>query len=167
MGRARGRGTGRTIDYKQWSFIPAIELSSAAAATISGASLAFEEPATILRCRGELVVALDGVAAGASNGVTFGLGIVSTDAATLGATALPDPGAEPNFPWLWWHDAELISNAVEANEQSDITSAVRVPIDTKAMRKMKPGESLIMVVQTDSAITVDILLSRIRVLIGT
>ena len=34
--------------------------------------------------------------------LSFGLAVVSSDAAELGATAFPDPGSEPEYPWLFW-----------------------------------------------------------------
>ena len=150
--------------------IPSISLPGVATGTISGASIAFLEPATVLRCRGEVLVAMDEtMQVGDKALIAFGLAIVSTDAFTLGATALPDPAGDANFPWLWWHQTLMASNlAVGLNNQG--SSVARIVIDTKAMRKVKPLESLAMVFQvvagTGSPV-MDVDFSIIRVLIGT
>ena len=82
-------------------------------------------------------------------GITWGLGIVSTDAATLGATALPDPAGDSDFPWLWWGDMFLRSHNA-GHEEAWGLSAQKLEVDTKAMRRVKPSESLIWVVETST-----------------
>ena len=101
--------------------------------------------------------------------LTFGLGIVSTDAATLGSTAVPDPGGEPDYPWLWWGTMDLLSYLAVGNESWG-TSRQIVDVDTKAMRRFKPGQSLIWIVEAASvsgAPVTDVIFHQTRVLIGT
>ena len=50
---------------------------------------------------------------------------------------------------------------------SDIFGAARHMIDSKAMRRIRPGESLAVVVQTNNGVGVDINIGEIRTLIGT
>ena len=137
--------------------------------TILG-TLAFLIPGTILRMRGVVQAAFDEtVQVGDRMLVTWGLGIVSTDAATLGATAMPDPDDEPEFPWLWWGAMELRSN-LTAGANAWGLQAQRLEVDSKAMRRFKPGQSLVWVAQTfgDVGAPVTHLTTlRTRVLLGT
>ena len=165
----RFQSRGRTIDFKQWIGLPGIELDLSAAATVSGGSIAFAISATILRIRGTVAMCLDGAADGADQFVTMALGIISTDAFVLGASAFPDPGGEPEYPWLYWRADGLKATqpTAIAAEASQSFSAVRYEFDSKAMRKVKPGESLVQMIQVNSGQGVDIQLSQVRVLIGT
>ena len=107
---ARNFGSGRRTD-KAWLPLQGTSAALTSDSTaIVGGPLSFVGPGTILRCRtnfivafGAATVALDDVA------VCLGLGIVSTDAAMLGATAMPDPHDEPDYPWLWWKDVHMFS----------------------------------------------------------
>ncbi len=160
----------KTIDNKQWDAIPATRLSESTTNTFLGGSIAFNVPATILRCRGQVWAAMDATKQVSDLfGVVVALGILSTDAVTLGATAAPDPGGEPEYPWLWWGQM-LLEAFVAAGTEAWGTSAQRLEVDTKGMRKVKPGQSLVWVAQVNVAsgaplITIE--LGQVRVLIGT
>ncbi len=171
------RGTlrpARKIDYKQWTFMPAAATSVTADSTFLDAGfVSFLAPATILRCRGSIQVNFDQtVQAGDEMGLTFGLGIFSTDAINLGSTAMPDPGGEPDFPWLWWYDLWLHTDIAGGTALGNAwgQAVQRVNIDTKAMRKVKPGQGLALVVQATGSVgapVVDVDFQRVRVLLGT
>ena len=170
MPRRTPPSRGRKIDFKQWTSIPGIDLLASTNVTLLGGSLAFLIPATILRCRTNVYAAFDGTQQGSDRlDVTYGLGIVSTDAFAAGAGSVPDPASEPEFPWLWWYSQALRSELASAENVWGV-SAQFVEMDTKAMRKVKPGESLIWVVETSAAAgapATDILIQQTRVLIGT
>ncbi len=141
---ARNFGPRKT---KQWDGIGATSLSFTGNNTLNGFSLAFTEAATVLRMLGEYIVtpgaapAIDDFAV-----ITVALGIISTDAANLGATAMPDPSTEPEYPWLYWasHQVHYESTAVETGSAA---TSVRRSFDVRSMRKVKPRESLQWVVQ--------------------
>ncbi len=162
----RGR-PGKTIDFKQWVAILALRLDTSSAATFSGASIAFAIPGTILRARGQIMAVLDTATDGDDLRIGFGLALLSTDAFALGATALPDPLGEPEYPWLWWYETQLSSTLMVAGQVSELAATERIMVDTKAMRKFKPGQSLGLVIQTDAVTPADILIGQLRVLIGT
>ncbi len=168
VGRTR---PGRTIDFKSWDGIPGIELGLAGAQTALGGSLAFNIPATILRLRGELLFVLDGAAESASIFVTVALGVISSDAFAAGSGSVPDPAAEAEYPWMYWSTVALINQssdtAATAGEQNQVGQAYRLQFDSKAMRKVKPGQSLAWIVETGSATPIDIIISQTRALIGT
>jgi len=113
-------------------------------------TLVFTTPHTILRCRGNwymgpsvATVALEEAT------IAIAIGIVSADAAVAGAGSLPDPFDEPNYPWLWYDVARMFSPFVVDGTGSDdfgVTVNHRI-LDSKAMRKIKPGQALVLVSQ--------------------
>jgi len=158
---------GKKIDFKNWNGLPAIDLNSSAAATILGSSLAFAIPATILRVRGQVLVLLDNAAVGVTQGVAMGLAVISSDAFAAGVVAVPDPAGELDYPWLWWNSVKLFTDSGASIDNFGMQYQ-RVEVDSKAMRKMKPGESLVFIAQTLAAVGVTrINVAHIRVLIGT
>ncbi len=170
---ARGRvlvRPGKKIDFKSWTAIPSVQEVIITDSTVSGAGLAFSEPATILRCRGEILVHLEAtLGIGDSVKFGFGLGVISSDAFTLGATAMPDPSGDADYPWVYWTEITLGSESVAVEQASGIQN-LRIPVDSKAMRKMKPAETFCWIIQrTDLGgnppAVVDI--AQTRVLIGT
>ena len=169
--RVAGRGFHKTIDYKEWSEVPALITAVSAAGTVAGASLGFARPATILRVRGFVQAQFDTTLQLADRMLlTFGLGVVSTDAFAVGAMALPDPGAEPEYPWLWWGQIFLLATQANVPGQSWGPDAMRLEVDSKAMRRIKPGQSLVWAVEISIVVgapVVDILFGQTRVLIGT
>ncbi len=164
-----GRRPGKKIDFKAWTGIPGIALGTAAAGTFQGASVAFGASATILRIRGSCLCQFDGVADNAQQFITFGLGIISSDAFAAGAGSVPDPAGEPEYDWMYWRTVELLRTFVDAAgaEISMVGCQFRFDIDSKAMRKVKPGQSLAWQFETTSAVATDIIMGQTRVLIGT
>ena len=165
------RGSGRVIDFKAWNSILRSEQSVSTNGTILGGGvLSFAGPATILRCRGFVQAHFDATAqVSDAISLTFGLGLVSSDAATLGATAMPDPGGNADYPWLWWGSMRLRSELAAGPSGGFGIAAQRLEIDTKAMRRVKPEMSLVMVVEVASASGAPetiIEFGQIRVLVG-
>ena len=110
-------------------------------------SFAVSEASTVLRMIGEYIIGPT-VAPEALDAATIAvaIGVVSADAATLGSTAMPDPILEPDYPWLYRkvHGVYFPTNtATNASAQA----SVRQSIDVKSMRKLKPRESLALVVE--------------------
>ena len=94
--------------------------------------------------------------------------MVSTDAATLGATAMPDPLGEVDYSWLYWAD-HTFSYPGTAVSGLEPFGSLRKSFDVRSMRKMKPRESLIMVVQyadSSGAPPLTFFAASTRVLIG-
>ena len=163
---------GKKIDYKRWEGIPAVSLNAAAIATLAGSFLSFTQSATILRCRVADMLMMFGAnqVAGDQSTSAWGLGIFSSDAVAAGVGSLPDPGQEPNYPWLWWGEFNLRNNlGLPVSDQAGPT-ALRFSVDTKAMRRIHPGQSIAWVIQQTSnvgAVTVNYDLGQTRVLVGT
>ncbi len=171
----RGRGQrffNKTIDRKEWASIGGLVTSlSASIGTIIGSSLAFLAPFTILRCRGQFLVTFDETAV-ANDKAVFGMGlaVVSTDAATAGAGSLPEPISDPEYPWLYWTDFDLLTLVSSASGSAWGTNNRLVQYDTKAMRKVKPGQSLVWIAESVNTVgdpVLEILAGRTRVLLGS
>ena len=137
---------------KQWS---ASNLAGNASFTGNATSLVLAavpavESVTVLRLRGEIFVGPSGATTALDQArVAFGIGIVTSDAAAVGSTAMPDPDDEPDFPWLWYHLHNFFSGfTVDGTASDDYgVGTIRIDVDSKAMRKMKPGQSIVGVAQ--------------------
>ena len=134
---------------KQWSQLLGFSGPFVASTTGIGTSLDFTEPATVIRMLGDvLIISTPGgtFVQGDQCGLTVAIGVVSTDAVGVGATAMPDPSSEPEFPWLFWKDSHFILEAAPPDLGSP-GGAVRFSFDIRSMRKIKPRESLVWVFQ--------------------
>jgi len=132
---------------KQWAGFPGTVLALTGSGTNLGTSIPFTSVQTIMRMIGEYVIVptSDPVATDHAT-VAVGICKVSTDAFTLGATAMPDPNAEPEFPWLYWasHDFYFGDTSADPNSAG---ATLRHSFDVRTMRKFRPGESAVVVVQ--------------------
>ncbi len=157
---------------KQWLGIPSITLNMTANGTNLGARTQSTTSQTVLRMIGEYNCTFTpegAVADGDECRIGLAIGIVSSDAFEAGITAVPDPVGEPEYPWLFW--AEHSFAALEATDiqRSAEVGNLRRSFDIRSMRKMKPRESLVWVVQyVDSVGTppYTVQISATRVLIG-
>ena len=136
---------------KHWhSLTPSGAAFTANATAILGSFTAGQgDPFTVLRFIGQaLVVPLPGGTFAAADvaRITMAVGIVSADALAVGASAMPDPDSEPDYPWLWWYSTIVVfAGASPAGDE--ITVHERVHIESKAMRKVGPRQSVVMVAQ--------------------
>ncbi len=106
---------------------------------------------TIARIHGVIDLILTATAA-SSNGFigAVGLGIVTTDAFLAGGASLPDPlGDQAWGGWLYHQHFDVRSiTATLADGVNASSCHQRIEIDTKAMRKMKPNETLMGRIET-------------------
>jgi len=76
--------------------------------------------------------------------LTVAIGVVSTDAAAVGATALPDPASELAYPWLYWNQLCIFAQSSVVSEWASSGAAIqRYEFDIKSQRKMAPSQSLV------------------------
>ena len=144
---ARNAGVRSARKEKQWEAIPSIIDTMTGNATSVGGSLGFSSKQTVLRMLGEYVVNPSLATAAADQvKITLGLAKVSTDAATLGATAVPDPAGDANFSWLYWAEHVFFFGGTSADPASG-ASYLRRSFDIRTMRKFGPAESLLWVFQ--------------------
>jgi len=108
-------------------------------------ALAFSTADTVLRMLGEYTIAPTTAPTALDRAIlTMAIGVVSSDAFAVGASAVPDPASEPEYPWLFWasHALHFTGTSVDGGAAG---ISVRRSFDVRSMRKMKPRESLIWV----------------------
>ncbi len=112
-----------------------------------GGTGGLQDAFTVLRILGEYIIFPTAPLVAADEGeLCVAIGVVSSDAATVGSTALPDPCDEPAYPWLYWSSHPFGANG--STEETALGSqSVRQRIDVKSMRKIKPSESIVSVSQ--------------------
>ena len=161
---------GKTIDYKEWRLLLGLTTTVAANAIVGVQRLEFSAPGTVLRLRmSSGLLALD-ASQQVSDAIVISVGyaIIFTDAATVGAD-VPDSASEFEYPWLWlgqW----CLRTFIAAGVNTEGSSVVRISADSKAMRRIKPGQSLVQIVEATGAAgapTTNIDLASTRVLVGT
>ena len=125
--------------------------SGAVAITADGDTLfgvaqeATEDGLTIIRTRGEMNMGLS-VITGSLDGfprAAFGLCIVNQNAAGVGVTAIPSPLDDITWDgwFVHWVGSLFGVSATEGNAEG--FAVVRVPIDSKAMRKLKSTDNVV------------------------
>ncbi len=163
---ARGRSNGRRTDYT-WVG-DAFAFTGLAGAKqiqqIATANLA----ATVTRCRGELLYALETAAAAFSEKVLgFGLIVASDDQVAAGVGAFPGPLTDMDADFLWHGFGPLATLTTTVGDVQ--TASGRLTVDSKAMRRIKQNENVVLVIEgeniggTETAFVV----GGIRVLFGT
>ncbi len=133
---------------KEWAGLPQASNAFTSSTTAIIGDLAFTEPSTVLRMIFEygLFSTAAPVALDAAH-LSFGIAVVSTDAAAVGGTALPDPRTEPEFPWLFWAEHQLTKQVAARESGGDPMMALRRSYDIKTMRKVRPQEVVTQVFQ--------------------
>jgi len=161
----------------EWATLAASNLSLTGDGTFIGGQIFTPGTRiTIRRIRGAVDLFLEGtLAAGDAVRIGLGLIIMGTDAAVdIASGAAPDPLGDANFSWLWWNEIFLHMPGASTSSTWDQPggfgpAARHVEVDTKAMRQMRIGESLVWVAQyADGTGTppVDVRFGIQRVLIG-
>ena len=154
---------------KEWNAIPGISLVVGSDNTFLGGGLSPGTSATVLRMLGEYVIAprTSPVAIDEAQ-VVIGIGVISGDAFAAGAASVPDPGGEPEYPWLYWASHSLFFGSTQVDPASDAAS-LRAKFDIRSMRKMKPRETLAFIVQyinINGNPDLKLLIGATRVLLG-
>jgi len=105
---------------------------------------------TITRIRGEFSVWLESIATvfDGYNQVAIGICNINENAAGVGITAIPFPLDDSDWDGWMFHSflGSLIGFSVTETGQSAM-EVIRVPIDSKAMRKVHEGDTVVGVVQ--------------------
>ncbi len=167
-GGSRSRGTRMT---KEWTGPPGASLILTTTSTVLGGILNLNIAGTVLRMIGEYVISPTGAPAAADK-VRIGMGIalVSSDAAAVGGSAIPDPIGDPEYPWLFWADHPFFFIDASVDPVAAAVSQIRFKYDIRSMRKFKPGESLVQVVEyadVSGTPPMTVLTGTTRVLVAT
>jgi len=138
------RSKGRRTDY-QWSGLLPVGIPLANAATSAITVVTVTSPLTLYRTRGEIVASIDGPTNNDKVGLSMGIIVATEEQVATGAGAMPDPAVDLAAEWLWHGFILLQSQAItttSAGQQYD-----RRSVDSKAMRRMKPTQSLVFIVR--------------------
>ena len=115
-------------------------------------------PLTLVRIRGNLTFWLE-VVGSIGDGFTrvyAGIGVANSEAFTAGSASLPGPLSDPEWGGWMWYEAlgPIIGLSVTEADNTGPLSQVRVPIDTKAMRKLEANQTIFGMVQTATEVGV-------------
>jgi len=120
--------------------------SAAILTNLNAAALALR-PFTIIRTRGIWGVFSDQIAADESQVVAYGSIIVSDEALAVGVSAVPTPVEQDSSAWI--HFSQTIQRFQQSSGVG--TKPNMIPwntiVDSKAMRKVEEGQTLIEVIQ--------------------
>ena len=103
----------------------------------------FAEPVTVIRVRGQ--VSVFGAATGDLNIIgAFGMGIVSDEAFAAGVGSIPGPFS--NADWGGWFVWRSFSYRIDFQDATGVNwPNWSFEVDSKAMRKLKSNETLVLV----------------------
>ncbi len=142
MSNGRRHGPRQT---KRWDSIASFVQAFTSDTTAATGALPFTESETILRMLGEYVIKPTSAPTnGDAARMGVGIAVVSSDA--FAVTAVPDPLAEPEYPWLYWADHPFFFNSTSTVDAVAGLSLHKT-FDIRSMRKVSPRESLTMIVQ--------------------
>ncbi len=156
--------SGRKTDYTWIVTSGAVTAQGATQQRIAVA--VFNSSGTVMRVRGELMASMNGPSAADITVLGVGL-IVATDAqVTAGAASFPSPLSVGDADWMWHGFVPLVSQGVVEDQFGNVGKII---VDTKAMRRVKPNEQLVLVADAVLLVgtaTVDLAFG-VRVLFGT
>ena len=161
--------SGSTRRQTSWEGGPATGTNGSVESLTASANLVFNtgvialiDGLTLVRTRGEFVAYLKTAsAAGAGYAGAFGIGIVNENAFGIGATAILAPIDDEEWDGWLYHRffsltaADVIDGSVSADVDAinSVSAAVRLEVDSKAMRKIEAEEVLFAAVQVTEALT--------------
>lgn len=159
LSRRSGRGplTRPQRRLTSWSFGPDTAQASQSVTASGKFGLSvfiniLQDGLTLVRTRGQIKLWLEAATAAANGYIgAFGICRVSTQAATIGSTAVPGPIAEDDWDgWLFYEHIQCVAPAAlnsgvasDLDQLAPVTATQVITIDSKAMRKVKENDALL------------------------
>jgi len=139
----RGKGPLRQFIWSDiLTRLAAVSISGKIASGLGALGVATAGGITLIRTRGRVLYHFDPANISDVVMVALGLGIFSSDAFAAGAVSMPGPITDADYDWVW-HNAIVFGPSFEAAESNtSIVGNVNIEVDSKAMRKMKPSQTL-------------------------
>jgi len=151
--RAGSRVPRRATEWVASADSVATQLLAAASSvldqTLSEASLADIVPATVIRVRGELFVGMDQSAASEQAFGALGMAVVSEQARVAGVASVPTPITDEGSDLWFVH--QFWAAPVFVGTDASLLKWYRYSFDSKAMRKLEDGMSIVVVLENASA----------------
>ena len=147
----RSRGARRATSWVRTDIVSGTTAWKALAGSTSVIDQSFitDDPVTLIRARGNVVADTDQVAAGEHSFGAFGIAIVSAQAFAIGITAIPTPLTDASSD-LWFVHGYWDAAISLADGTGIANTSRRVDFDSKAMRKLTPDETVVMVIENGS-----------------
>jgi len=155
LAHARGsrfRRSGSTRRQTSWDAGPfgSLSLTAAGSAIFTTGAQAVGDGLTLVRTRGELLLTISAISA-AGDGwprLAAGICIVSENAFGVGgAPSVPAPLTDIAWDGWLWHYVGSVIGQVSGNFGTDGSQTIRIPIDSKAMRRIKSTDIQIGVIE--------------------
>ncbi len=142
MANRGARRSGRPPDYT-WQGPSTGLVASTVGATqaLLGTLVSFAATGTVIRLRGHINVGMDVAAADNAMVMAVGIIVATDDAIAAGAASLPSPFDDADSEWLW-HGYFALKSITGTQSDTIGGQFVQREIDSKAMRRVKPGYSL-------------------------
>ena len=129
-----------------------IALSASSKVLMGVGAVVLDSGITLVRTRGELMILLktSSNAAGGFVGA-FGLCVVTDQAFAAGVGSIPGPVADDDWDGWFYHrylalgsgGAIAAAAAADEDQVNSVTAALRVEVDSKAMRKLTVGQTIV------------------------
>ena len=154
------RGRGRRADYSWFSTCGVVNSMDLAVNTVGlgNGAIAVTTPLTITRIHGYFTAQLDAGGVDERAMIAFGIIKVSNEALAAGAGSIPSPDTDADAEWIVHGHLWVTSGAEAAIVNEGLFD--RKVVDSKAMRKAKPSDSLAVMFETcitnDQTGTVDL-----------
>ena len=152
---ARQRRSGRGPDYDWFNIgdqATSVDIGIVGA-TYGVTALTLSTAVTLMRLRGTVGVTLDSAGVDEKLMILFGIAIVTTDNFAAGAASELFTNSVDESSWIW-QGSLFLSSGAEAAIVPDLLSG-SVPIDSKAMRKVKANETVVFVHETPTELAQD------------
>ncbi len=149
MARSHGgqRSRSGAVHNKEWTVacVDSSTLDLAIGSILAFVMFTADEAETVLRTHGFVAAELNAGGVSERATIAVGLAIISARSASVGATAVPRPATDGSYPWLWHGWLFITSGAEAAIVNENLLD--RRDIDSKAMRKVKEDEVMVLVLE--------------------
>jgi len=126
-----------------------VAASSAAIVTSLNAAALALRPFTVIRTRGRLLLQSDITGVTESYQAQYGHAIVSDQAVAVGITAVPTPNTDSGSD-LWYVFETMMGGLRVTSDIGRFIETNTQEFDSKAMRKVEPGQDLVAVAEASS-----------------
>ncbi len=142
----------------QWSNFGDVENNqdlSTATSRFGSSGSAVNTAQTLIRVRGKVGVTLDAAAVNERAMILCGLIAVNGDAFAAGDTAAPEifTNSDDEASWIWQGALYVDAGSEAAVNENRLSDSIEV--DSKAMRKLKPGQVITLVIHTPAELVSD------------
>ena len=124
--------------------------SSTGSGFLGAGAQALRDGLTLVRLRGQAALYLSDVTSVLDGFVgAVGIGIFTAEAFAIGITAVPTPIADAKWDgWIYWKPFQLVSQTTtDTLLGEEVLGADKFEVDTKAMRKLREGDTVAMVME--------------------